>query len=443
MLNLTGYWSLLYQIPVGLIGLSFLVFIHEMGHFLVAKWAGVKVNTFSIGFGKKLIKWKRGETEYCISLIPFGGYVAMAGEQPGEETGGKGDFQSISVPKRILIALAGPVVNLVFAFVALAALYLTGVQEAKNNMVVGDVLEASPAETAGVMRGDLLLSYKGKAVESWDFFMQEAALDGGKEGAIQVKRDSDILNLKITPVIHEKLGIAMAGLSGEGDVTVESLVPGKPAEKMGLLKGDIIRLVDGFPVASSSGLVELINKSKGQEVQLSILRSGQEQLVNVTPVKDPESERFVIGIYPILAVPTALVKRGFGESITKSWDQNLYFASALFRYLGGLFTGQVKAKALSGPIGILQMIANSLQYSIQRFIEFLAMISMNLGIMNLLPLAITDGGLILFLLLEAIRRKPLSTVVQMRINQVAMAFFLLLAIFVTTHDIIRIPWFLN
>src|SRR5690606_27873990 len=141
-MNLTGYWSLIYQLPVGLIGLSLMVFIHEFGHFAVAKWVGVKVHTFSIGFGKKLIRFKRGDTEYCLSAIPFGGYVAMSGETPDDGGYGNSDeFRNKSIPARMAIALAGPAANLIFALVILFGLYLSGVQEPKVSMVVGDVEE--------------------------------------------------------------------------------------------------------------------------------------------------------------------------------------------------------------------------------------------------------------------------------------------------------------
>ncbi len=448
MPNLTGYWSLLYQIPIGLLGLSFLVFIHEGGHFLVAKKLGVKVNTFSIGFGKKLISWKRGETEYCISAIPLGGYVAMAGEQPDDEGSGDGeagerDFRAQSIPTRMAIAFAGPAVNLTFSFLILAILYFVGVQEPAFNMMVGDVEKGSAAEKADIRRGDEILTLKGKPVKDWEALMQDFAIQGENPASIQVRRGQDVLDKQITPVMYAKLGIAMAGLSGETLVHVDKIIPGKPAEQMGLQVKDQILSIDGFKVSSPTALVELINASKGQEMALKIKRGTEEKSLMIKPIQDPGSQRYIIGIYPGLSVPMLSVKRGFGASIEKSFQKNLEFGSAMFHTLKGIVTGQIKAKALSGPIGILQIIANSFHYGLQRFVEFMALISTNLGVMNLLPLAITDGGVIFFLIIEAIRRKPLKLTTQMRINQVAVSLFIMLALFVTFHDIKRIPWFLN
>lgn len=444
MPELTGYWSLLYQIPIGLLGLSFLVFIHELGHFLVAKWAGVKVNTFSIGFGKKLIRWERGGTEYCISAVPFGGYVAMAGEQPEDDTDGSpAEFRQKSVGVRMAIAAAGPAVNIAFSILLLFGLYLYGVQEPKSTLVVADVEKGQAADKAGVLKGDEILRLKGKPVESWEGFMQAVAVEGGNALPLTVKREGVLQDLTLTPEVDPKWGISLVGVTGEADILVGSVVPGKPAAAAGLKGGDQILAIEGTKVPSYSSLVDLINASKGQPVRMQVLRDGQETAVTVTPTLDKDQNKYVIGIYPTIQMPTEFVRRGMGESLEKSWDKNWENATILFKTLKGLFTGSIHAKALSGPVGIVQIIATSLAASVQRFLELMALISMNLGVMNLLPLAITDGGVILFLMLEAIRRKPLELKTQMRINQVAISLFLVLALYVTFQDILRIPIFLN
>ena len=189
MNHLTGYWSLLYQIPVGLIGLSFMVFVHELGHFLAAKWSGVKVHTFSIGFGKKIVRFKRGDTEYCLSVIPFGGYVAMAGENPDEGGYGNTDeFRMKPIPIRLFIAVAGPAANLIFAVFILFCLYLTGVQEPKRAMIVGHIEKNSAAEKAGVRVGDEIVAFNGKASRDWENFLQVAAMEGGRTGPLVIRR---------------------------------------------------------------------------------------------------------------------------------------------------------------------------------------------------------------------------------------------------------------
>lgn len=441
-MELTGYWSLLYQVPVGLIGLSLMVFIHELGHFAVAKWTGVKVHTFSIGFGKKLIKWRRGDTEYCLSAIPFGGYVAMSGESAEDVGYGNADeFRVKPIPVRMAIALAGPGANLIFAFVILFGLYLTGVQEPKNVTVVGEVETGSPAAKAGVKQGDVLLKLGDRPVLGWEAFMQDVAMGGAAPVPLTLRRAGRDTTLTLVPEMNPKFGIALSGITSEAEIEVYQVVAGKPAAAAGIKVGDRLLSVDGVKVPSSSALVEMVKGSQGRPLEIEISRKGETKRFNVTPVMD--GDRYVIGVGPVPVVPTELVKRSVGEALGKSWETNYGYATLVFRTLNGIITGAIKPKALSGPIGIVQMIASSLRQSLQKFLEFMALLNTNLAVFNLLPLAITDGGVVLFLILEAIRRKPLALNTQNIINRVGFSFFLMLFLFVTFQDIIRIPWFLN
>lgn len=443
-MELTGYWSLLYQIPVGLIGLSFMVFIHELGHFAVAKWSGVKVHTFSIGFGKKLIKWRRGDTEYALSAIPFGGYVAMSGESPDDGGYGNSDeFREKPIPVRMAIAAAGPLFNLIFAVAILFGLYMVGVQEPREVTVVGEVEEGSPAEKAGVKRGDELIRLGNKPVLGWEAFMQDVAMGGANPVPLTLRRDGRDTTLTLVPEMNPKFGIALSGITGEAEIQVAQVMPGKPAAAAGLKAGDKLLTVDGVKVPSATALIEMVNGSKGRSIVLEVGREEGTVKIEVTPTLDTEAKRYIIGIFPAPVVPTELVKRGPGEAFSKSIEKNIEHGTLVFRTLGGILSGNIKPKALSGPIGIVQMIAGSLRQSLQKFLEFMALLNTNLAVLNLLPLAITDGGVILFLLLEAIRRKPLSLATQNIINRVGFSFFLLLFLFVTFQDIIRIPWFLN
>jgi regulator of sigma E protease len=443
-MHLTGFWSLLYQLPVGLIGLSLMVFIHELGHFSVAKWVGVKVHTFSIGFGKKLIKFKRGDTEYALSAIPFGGYVAMAGENPDDGGYGNSDeFRNKSIPARLAIAVAGPAANLIFAFVILFGLYLSGVQEPKVSMIVGEVEEGSAGAAAGIRRGDEVLALNGKRQEGWEQFMQDVAMEGGHPVPLLIRRDGRDTTLSLQSEINPKFGIAFSGITGEAEVVVAKIIPGKPAEKAGLKVGDVILSVDGIRIPSATALIEMVNGSKGAPIAIALLRDKVKQEIQITPVMDEASKRFIVGIYPGLNVPTVLVKRGPAEAFQKSLSKNYESGTTVLRTLTGIITGKIKLKALSGPIGIVQMIAGSLRQSLQKFLEFMALLNTNLAVLNILPLAITDGGVVVFLLLEALRKKPLSLATQGIINRVGISFFLLLFLFVTFQDIIRIPWFLN
>jgi regulator of sigma E protease len=441
---LTGYWSLLYQIPVGLVGLSFMVFIHELGHFLAAKWSGVKVHTFSIGFGKKLLRFKRGDTEYCLSAVPFGGYVAMAGENPDEGGYGNTDeFRVKPVPVRIFIAIAGPAANLIFAVFILFCLYLVGVQEPKYSMIVGNVEKESAAEKAGVLPGDEILSFRGKPMKDWEAFITDAAMEGGNAHPLQIRRGGQDATLMLTPEMHPRFGVALTGILGEWEVKVHKVMPDMPAEKGGLREGDVIESIDGTKIPSSTALVEMVNGSKGRSLDFALRRNDEKVRIALTPQFDKSSERYLIGIYPANVVPTQLVKRGVLASAKASVTKTGEHATLVFRTFGKIITGQVHLKALSGPIGIVQMIAGSLRQSLQKFLEFMALLNTNLGVLNLLPLAITDGGLVLFLLVEAVRRKPLSLRTQGVINRLGISFFVMLFLFVTFHDFLRIPWLLD
>ncbi len=443
-MHLSGYWSLIYQIPTGLIGLSFMVFIHELGHFSVAKWVGVKVHTFSIGFGKKLIKFKRGDTEYALSAIPFGGYVAMAGESPDEGGYGNSDeFRQKPIPARLAIAIAGPMANLLFAIALLFGLYLSGVQEPKTTMTVGEVEAGSAAADAGVKVGDEVLNLNGKTQAGWEQFMQDVAMEGGHTVKLAIRRNGRDTSLQMTPQINPKFGIAFSGIAPEADVEVDKVIPGKPAEAAGLKTDDKILTVDGIRIPSATSLIDMVNGSKGSPITFDIQRKGERQQIQVTPVMDEQSKRWIVGIYPRVIVPTVLVKRNAPEALRQSLSKNWESGTMVLRTLSGIATGKIKMKALSGPIGIVQMIAGSLRQSVQKFLEFMALLNTNLAVLNILPLAITDGGLVLFLLLEAVRRKPLSLGTQSIINRVGISFFLVLFLFVTFQDIIRIPWFLN
>ncbi len=443
-MGLTGYWSLIYQIPVGLLGLSFMVFIHELGHFAVAKWAGVKVHTFSIGFGKKLVRWKKGDTEYCLSAIPFGGYVAMSGESPDDGGYGNSDeFREKPIWVRAAIAVAGPAANIVFAVGILFVLYQIGVEEPKYAMIIGEIEPGGAGEKAGFQIGDEIQTMQGKRVQSWETFWQDAALQGGKSLDIGIRRDSSEKHLTLIPEMDSRFGIAQVGLIGEMKVVVSRVMDAKPAAMAGILAGDTIVRIDSTRIPSASALVEMVNGSKGREIAVTVKRADGQKTLSLAPVLDDDGKRYIMGVYPGHVVPVQLNKYGPGEAFTKSVSKNYEFATMVFKTFGSILSGRIQLKALSGPVGIIQMIAGSLRQGMQKFLEFIALLNTNLGVLNLLPLAITDGGLLLFLLVEGIRRKPLSLRVQGIVNRVGLSFFLALFLFVTFQDILRIPWFLN
>ena len=279
------------MVVLGLIGLSFLVFIHEFGHFIVAKWNGVRVKTFSIGFGKKLLKFRKGETEYCISLIPFGGYVAMAGENPdGEKEGEQTDdldergFASKSVGARAAIAFAGPFVNIVFAFLLLIVLYMKGVEEPlSNDLVVGFTIPNEPAAMAGILPGDTITAIDGVPTKGWDDFRERVGVSLGANLVLTVRRASGVKEIPVVPTelvipaldsgdSPTPMGIGDIGVYPRHRVVVrEAPWAGSNAEMAGILQNDTIFEIDGHKIFRYEDVSKIVNASAGDSLHFTLL----------------------------------------------------------------------------------------------------------------------------------------------------------------------------
>ena len=444
---------------LGLIALSFLVFIHELGHFIVAKWNKVKVNTFSIGFGKKLLRFQKGETEYCISLIPFGGYVAMEGENPDSpESDDPRGFAKKSVGARAAIAFAGPFVNIVFAFFLLVGLYMWGVEEPESSrLIVGLVVPESAAAQAGIQPGDTIFEVDGKATAGWDDFREQIGVRIGANVSIKLTRGGDTISTMLIPQemiipaqdssdenIH--MGVGDAGIYPRHRIVVaETPFAGSVAEKVGVLKGDTITEINHQWLYDYQSVVKFISGSEGNPLTLTIHRGADTLYKEVSPVYNEEYKRYMIGIRMqyVMFRETHIVKRNLPDAVVKASATSWKLTTSVFRYFKRLFQGQVKVDAMSGPVTIVAVMGNVWMAGFQEFLMMLALISINLGVMNLLPLAITDGGILLFLLIEAIRGKPVSQEKQALIQKIAMSLFIALFVFITFLDIEKIGLFLK
>lgn len=447
---------------LGLLGLSFLVFIHELGHFLVAKHNGVRVNTFSIGFGKKLFRIRRGGTEYCISMVPFGGYVAMAGEDPEDlkegETPKKDDFVAQSVGVRAAIAFAGPFVNILFAFVLLMCLYMKGVEEADtNNLIVGFVAKNSAAAASGILPGDTIVSVNGKATSGWDDFRERVGISLGAKLAFGVHRESGVVTLYAVP---RELKVPSADSSGReinmgiGDIGVYPrnrvmvrLAPeaGSPAKLAGLVANDTILSINGSYISRYEDVVDVIGKSNGEALDFRVLRGSDTLSMSMKARYSEKYKRYMVGVQMayVMFRETHIVRRGpiaaFNKSCATSWKMT----TSIFRYFKRLFQGQVKMDAFSGPVTIVAVMGNVWMAGFNDFLMLLALISINLGVMNLLPLAITDGGLLMFLAIEKVRGRPLSKRKRELIQKGATIFFIGFFIFITLLDFNKLSLFLK
>ncbi len=403
--------------------LGFLILIHESGHFLVAKFFKVRVNEFSIGFGKKILSKQKGETTYSLRLIPLGGYVSMLGED--ERSSDEGSFSIQPIPKRIAIVAAGGLVNIVFGLFAYFVLLAIAGNFASKT--VDSVMENYGADTAGIVAGDEIVSINGKHIFISKDVNKILAKTGSKEVVITVKRDGKTQEFKVTPteVKTKTLGIYLENDEGKS-TTISYIVDGSNSEDI-LKVGDKILTINGKDVENNyEELVNQINNS-GDTVNIKLLRDGKEQEVVITP---DEITNYYLGIVFKKA------DKSFFNRIYYAWFETGDFALSLADNVKAIFTGGVKANQMMGPIGISKTVAST--SGIYEFIYIMALISLSLGITNLLPIPALDGGKILILLIEAIRRKPMKQELEIGIQLVGFGLLILLSIYISYMDILRI-----
>ncbi len=432
------------SIILGLLVLGVLVFIHELGHFLAAKSCKIKVLAFSLGFGTPVFKKTVGETEYRISSIPFGGYVKMAGENPEERTEGQSspdDFPSRPIWQRAFVAVAGPAANFLSAMVMLWSMYLWGVDKPVylEKPVVGAVADSSVAAVAGIQAGDSIVSINGKNVSSWEEIQSSFA---------QQERNYTIIynragTVSETQLINKSTGkmpkSPIFGLYPPLPAVVGSVIESSAAAQAGFKTGDTVKTIDNRRIYSWFQLTSIIEKSKTDTpLTIVISRSGEQLTISVTPRYSEKDKRNLLGI-GFAEGDTRIVRYGPAEAINKALDKTWEYTIMIFDVIGKLASQKVPASQLSGPVGIIPASGFMVMQGLSELLNFMALIGINLAVLNLMPLVITDGGLLLFLIIEAIRRKPLSVQMQSNINKVAIAFFLLLFLYVTFNDVMRLP----
>ncbi|MEN9355711.1 MAG: hypothetical protein RL318_3036 [Fibrobacterota bacterium] len=440
--------ALLWQIPIGLAVLSLLVLVHELGHFIVARRTGTTVQTFSIGFGPALWKTVRNGIEYRISAIPFGGYVAMPGEETGKDAAPSdpNGYDKKSIGVRAAIAIAGPLVNIVFAFLLLWILAMVGVQEpARLHPVIAGVEPGSAAALGGLQGGDTLISIDGTVIRKAESALEHFALAKNRDVVVEVQRAASRLSLTIRPKAGPgKLSeLGWAGLQLGGTVVVQSLVPDHPAQKAGLLPGDTLIAIGGVPLPAADLLPKIVNSLAGAPLQLQVGRPGARLDLEIKPKYNAAEKRWMLGLMPADVVTMVHHRYGPVAAAQRAGNECLNYASTIFRFLKALATRAVSPSNLAGPVGIIQMAGRVAHEGYQALFEFAAMLSINLGILNLMPLVITDGGRLLELAIEAVRGKPAPPKLMEYLTNGAFYLFLALALYVTFHDLGRIPMFLR
>ena len=535
-------------IILAILALGFLIFIHELGHFFAAKRCGIRVEKFSIGFGPKLIGFQRGETEYCISALPFGGFVKMAGESPDEQKGEEGEFASAPVGHRIYVAIAGPVMNFITGIILFSFVYLAGLDrgtmwlmemligQSDRMAQIGLVADDSPAKKGGIEPGDTIVSINDRKIKNWQDFNTTILTHPDEELKIVVSRDDQPKTLYVTPRSLDRSGIGQIRVSARQAAMVESIPEGSAAATAGIQTEDLIESINGrkiyhvpefgsgiwipsnsfgsahrrfykeinenqngkialgirrgdeslnvsFPInwvvnavveegseaekvgiqsgdeiVSINGesvknfelyprLNELAATNPGQSIDIGLIRNGEQLTAALTPVLGGDENQLNLqGLHwklsldglalavPSVPIPKYNVITAVGEGVQTNW----LILEMVVKVLKRLVTREVKTKHLTGPIGIVDATRRVVEFGLRSLLFFVGFISVNLAIVNLLPIPIADGGQILFFTLEKLRGRPLSIRKQMIIQQVSIVLLATLFLYITFYDILRV-----
>jgi regulator of sigma E protease len=445
----------------GIIGVLAFIFIlgaavtlHEFGHFLVAKLLKIRVETFSFGFGPRLFGRKIGTTDYRISAIPLGGYVKLGGDESNAPIEGEG---ASDIPEnerfdlrprwqRILVALAGPVMNVLTALsIPFAGALIYGVQVTPPP-VVRQMQPGGAAEAAGLQPGDRIVAFDGNENPKWRTVADDALLSPGQPIPVEVERNGQRIKLTIKPTPHTEDGETVGFLDflpdyGNVPIVVREVVPNSPAAEAGLRVGDRIVAVNAEPVKSAEQVTQFIRDHKAQPITLRVDRGGSPLDITATPrLLNPQEGRERLGFTPDEEIPYQRV--GVGRALAEGIDTNVEFVRVTGKAMGQLFAGKRSVRnTISGPIGIYRVASTSaIRLGWAGVFATLGFLSLNLGIFNLLPIPVLDGGAIFLLLIEGLLATvgmKISATVRDRIQQVGFVFVILLMVFVITNDLLK------
>lgn len=440
------------NIIIALIVLGVLVFVHELGHFLVAKWAGVYVEKFSIGFGPVLLRKKYGETEYVLSALPLGGYVKMYGEQnddePGQETYDPSkegrSFKDKSGWHKAAIIFAGPLFNVIFAILIFWGLYMTGIPS--YSAVVGMVEKGSVAESAGLKTGDKIVSVDNEKIRSWNEFAQVIA-DKPNEKVTITLSDNRQINLtvsekEVSDIFGDKEKIGSIGAGLYIDAVIGEVMPDMAAAEAGLLKGDKIISINGEKISSWNDSADIIRSSPGQELTVTVERESKELTFKLTPKPTEqgsgENKKIVglIGIAPIDGDTT--VRYGPIDAMVMGLEKSYELTKIIYIGFAKLIQREIPADSLGGPILIVETAAQSAESGFAALLIFMAAISINLAVFNLLPIPVLDGGQLAIIGAEGIMRRPLGEKALGAFQMFGLLVIISLMVFAFYNDIMRL-----
>jgi regulator of sigma E protease len=420
--------------------LGIMVLVHEWGHFVVAKWFGVRVEIFSIGFGTRLWGVKRGDTDYRLSALPLGGYVKMAGDNPLEERKGDPD-EFLSKPRwqRVLIALAGPAMNIVLSIILVAGIYMRGSKSPAfldRPMVLVGVLPDSPAQRAGLMPGDRIVAVDSAKNPTWDRAQFELMSTlPGHAISVEVDRNGQQLSFSVPAAqsVEEVFGYP------QDHLVVSAVSAGTPAERSGLMGGDVILAVNGATLNNGAEFPLIVDKTQSQPLDLTVQRGDRTLHITIRPQQVSAvngAPHWQIGVLRTgdlverrLSIPSAI-----GESV----EMNILMTRQVAFVVVELFRGKISLNQLEGPLGIARESGRAAKEGVAELLSLMAMIGVNLAVLNLLPIPPLDGGHILMLFIEGTIRRDLSLRVKERFVTVSMVFLLLVFAIVMYNDVLRL-----
>lgn len=448
-----------------IVTLGVLIFVHELGHFLAAKWAGIRVHRFALGMGNPIpgLSFRRGSTEYAICWLPLGGYVKMASREEaatssaleGSDPDGRPEgappvqpdeyFEAKPVWKRMIVILAGVTMNVLFAWTLYSGLkYNYG--EPLNpittvGLVVPDTLPPAIRPIQELRPGDRITAVGGRAVASWNDIVEGILNTPGDSVVIETATGKRVVLPIHNSALTERATVVGAFASAIPAVFGE-VVPGYPAAQAGLAVGDTVLRANGDSIADWWVLFDRIRQSPGQELVLEVGTSGGRHEVRVTPRPETEKQAdgssLTVGKLGVRAAePTVHRRLSFGQSLTAGWRETLRSSTQIFRTVQGLLSAKISSREVGGPIMIGQVAAQAARLGMESFLLLMGLVSVNLAVLNLLPIPILDGGQFMFLLAEGIRRKPLSYKLRERLTLVGLVLIVMLMVLAFKNDIVR------
>ncbi len=441
--------SVYYTLVGAIVVLGVMILVHEFGHFAAAKLLGVRVEVFSIGFGKRLFGFRRGDTDYRISALPLGGYVKMTGvnaiempeDRPPGATQDEGEFLKHPRWQRLIIAVAGPAANMVLAVALLTVVFALhheipyGLYEPA---VVGWCMPGYPAAQAGVKPGDRIVQIGDARNPTWQDVHNKVLINPNQPLAVRVQRGSEVLPMTLLPRVDGKQETGDVGWLPQEPFVVTALEPDMPGERAGLEVGDEIIAVDGTPIRATGAMQAYLQTTKTKPVHLEILRRNQKLELTVTPKLSPldaHTESYRIGF---VSEPMQVEQLPLPEAFSRSVEECKKLSGLIFELVERMIQRKVSMKQMSGPIEIVRVSGEMVHHrSINDLMEFMAMISLQLGLFNLLPIPILDGGLIAMLLVESVMRHDINESIKIRLYQAAFVCLVLFAGMVIFNDVVK------